>query len=649
MFPPRPGAAFDHDLLIIQSQSYDEAHDPEGRGRSLISCMCRYCRYHFVFYIYPPGHEESTAHLQHHFRVEEAEWQSVPESAVSQSSKHNPLQSRFRYVCTLCGVTVLLEISLPRLQPAWIQMIMDESRIKESLRVARQQDPTRYADITPEKELSYMTGALTTMNQYLRNILDDDGTGARKRISCRNKTFLVQFGADCNTMFRYLGFEEDHDQNSGESYWLPPRLPPQEGKTPVGSLRSFYEDARSEVQSLLDDKPPVNGQPLVKPISARDQLEKALGCDKSHRSVSTLPVDDNEGPYFRTLGAPIDADDALLKFAYNRQVEVDPEQTPAYLEALGTLSARRSEKLQMFVFTHQELDDKKGKEATEGPSVAGPIEKAYAHFGLTRACPEKPGYFIRVYKTYRDQSPAQKSDHRLALLEIGRDKDSEEIRNEVFGRPMELSEACQFLHVEPDWPMDSIAVTAQSVASVCLALELRFHRRSRLLTGAQELDLSRLELVLMALSTISSARPDDDPNRSAFEGVLAELRSSRDSHFIAASAGLAGAPSSALEGAHGAVDLDLPVGLANLRNTCYLNSILQYFYSVNAVRNLAVNSELPALEPTETNLSSVLRTGNSSSGSVNGSQPDLETGRAFVGHECEPFLLLSNLTLVWEA
>ncbi len=167
------------------------------------------------------------------------------------------------------------------------------------------------------------------------------------------------------------------------------------------------------------------------------------------------------------------------------------------------------------------------------------------------------------------------------------------------------------------------------------------------LIQAQELDLDRLELVLMALSTISSARPGDDPNRSAFEGVLAELRSSRDAQFIAASAGLAGAPSSALEGAREVVDLDLPVGLANLRNTCYLNSILQYFYSVNAVRNLAVNSELPALEPTETNLSNVLRTGSNSSGSVNRGQSNLETGRAFVGHECEPFLLLFNLPLVW--
>lgn len=428
--------------------------------------MCRYCRYHFVFHIYPPAHEDGSAHLQHHFRLEEAEWYNISESAVFQSSKQNPLQSQFRYLCTVCGVTVHLEISLPRLKPSWIKMIMDEDRTKEALRNARQQDPSRYADTNPEKEATYISGALHTLNQYLRNILDDDGKGARKRISWRNKTFQVQFGQECHAIFRYLGFEEAHDHESGESYWLPPRLPPQEGKTPIGSPRSFYEDARSEVQSLLDDKPPINGQPVVKPISARDQLEKALGCDKNLRSVSTLPVDDNEAGYFTTLGAPVDSDDALLKYAYNRQVEVDPDQTPTYLEALGTLSARRSEELQMFVFTHQELVAKKQRETTEGASDAGPVEKAYAHFGLSRACPEAPEYIIGVYRTYREQSPAQKSDHRLALLEIGRDRNSQEIRNEVFGTQMELAEACQLLRVESEWPMDSIAVTAQSVATV---------------------------------------------------------------------------------------------------------------------------------------------------------------------------------------
>src|SRR5690606_21491795 len=128
-----------------------------------------------------------------------------------------------------------------------------------------------------------------------------------------------------------------------------------------------------------------------------------------------------------------------------------------YLEALGTLAGRRSEELQMFVFTHQEVLAKRQKEAAAGGTNASPIEKAYAHFRLDRSCTEAPTFFIGVYRTYREQSPAQKSDHRLALLQIANDRQSDEIRNEVFGQPMDLQEACQFLRVEPEWPMDNIA------------------------------------------------------------------------------------------------------------------------------------------------------------------------------------------------
>jgi ubiquitin carboxyl-terminal hydrolase 25/28 len=148
--------------------------------------------------------------------------------------------------------------------------------------------------------------------------------------------------------------------------------------------------------------------------------------------------------------------------------------------------------------------------------------------------------------------------------------------------------------------------------------------------------LDYLNLVLMALDTISHSRPADDPNRPGFESALAELRSTHQSRFLSSSGG-AGV-SSLPEHSREAVDAEMPVGLANLRNTCYLNSILQYFYSVNAVRDLAVNSDLPPLTPTEANLSNVLRTSNNNpSNSSSESQSDLETGRAFVGHECASF------------
>ncbi len=154
--------------------------------------------------------------------------------------------------------------------------------------------------------------------------------------------------------------------------------------------------------------------------------------------------------------------------------------------------------------------------------------------------------------------------------------------------------------------------------------------------------MDQFELLLLALDNISAKRPADDPNRLDFEQIQTELRSSQQSHLISSRTGHVG-PATDAQGADlshqatGIVDVELPVGLANLRNTCYLNSILQYFYSVNVVRNLAVASDLPALEPTEANLRDILRIGGSShNGNTTDQQgqSDLETGRAFVGHEC---------------
>lgn len=53
-----------------------------------------------------------------------------------------------------------------------------------------------------------------------------------------------------------------------------------------------------------------------------------------------------------------------------------------------------------------------------------------------------------------------------------------------------------------------------------------------------------------------------------------------------------------------ALDVSLPVGLVNIRNTCYLNSLLQYFNTVLPVRSVVLNWEEYKLEPTEENIKS---------------------------------------------
>lgn len=116
---------------------------------------------------------------------------------------------------------------------------------------------------------------------------------------------------------------------------------------------------------------------------------------------------------------------------------------------------------------------------------------------------------------------------------------------------------------------------------------------------------------------------------------MAELRSIQQPQTTSSGVDYVGVTVSASDHARDAVDLELPLGLANLRNTCYLNSILQYFYSVNAVRDLVLNTDFPGLDPTEENLRNLLRTDSSSNISHDQKLTDLETGRAFVGHECK--------------
>jgi ubiquitin carboxyl-terminal hydrolase 25/28 len=47
---------------------------------------------------------------------------------------------------------------------------------------------------------------------------------------------------------------------------------------------------------------------------------------------------------------------------------------------------------------------------------------------------------------------------------------------------------------------------------------------------------------------------------------------------------------------------DQPVGLANIGNTCYLNSLLQYYYTVKSVRDVVMNFKDYRMELTATSL-----------------------------------------------
>lgn len=585
-------AGSDHDLIIIQTQSFEITDKDTGDPVHHISSMCKYCRYHFVFKIRAAKNADPE---MHHLICKSADYYHDvdPEDPKNPSVKTYPLQGKATFSCSACHAGVEIEVSLPRLKTEWLNLLADEDRVRKALEKAKAAEPDRFLDMEPQKEINLIKNAVFNLNMYLKDVLTDGGLGPIKRISFRNKNFMVQFGPACEPIFRYLGFGEEFDRTRDEYFWVPPRLPKYEGKTTLGSQRAFYEDVRSEVQSILDQNPPAQ-TPVVLPLgSPRDQIEDALSC-RNYFSRPSKPIKDSEKPDFRILGVSGDANDQLLKYAYTKQCEVDPDNRAHYLNALARLAGERGYDLQMFVFEQREKAAPGNTAAQMGGDMT-PREKPYAHFALRTDSPGGPEFFISVFNAYREQSPAQKHEHRIYFLQIGKDKESDLIISAAYKTPWEVSEAYNLVSAGDNWTLESIALNTQ--VSINEGMDLK--------------------LAIMALEVISEHRPVDDKTREGFESILAQLRSQLDVPPRVS-------PEDGKTGNQDSVALDLPPGLANLRNTCYLNSILQYFYSVKAVRNLVLGLERPSLEPTEQHLQALLSGTDSS---------QLETGRAFVGHE----------------
>ncbi|KAL0939621.1 ubiquitin carboxyl-terminal hydrolase [Colletotrichum truncatum] len=585
-----------HTLVLVGNQS-----SAEGRNPGVLSCVCTTCDFHFLIRTawdadqlvclcqpfpvhFPP--KDTDFYLHHLVNIEQ------PPQNQDYTSDYHPLiresliaVEHFGCSAPRCTFQVTVEISRPRLKREWVQLLTDQQRILDNLARARKQSPDRFSDARDD----WCTSAPSTLNTYLRDLLDKPNP---RNISQRNKRFQVVFGEECYVIFKAIEFSEEILDKDGvlEPYFIPPVLEPGTAGTPtrLSTLRAFVEDMQAEAESLIIR----NGKPGENRPVAGNRVFKELQClDYPQNKVSPRPVEAH-----RTLGVLPDFDKALIFYAYNRQSILCEQRRPDYVQALRDIAQETADD-EFQTRAIQELTMVE-RMPTAGHYGAGDEleQQAYSFFSLQYTATDDA--VIHAFNKKIEHSPSQADSAREMLQIIGRHRSNDRILNHASG-PMDVAAAYRILEADPQWP--------DSTISMMCSVKLNKHPENKAVV-AQAVE---------AMEAIAADRNSDELRQAAIS-LKADLsrmqQQSQDGQMFSVDAGsVQNDPKPRL---------DLPAGLENIGNTCYLNSILQYLRTVIPIRVLLAQYSEYQLGLEESDITNRL---------IGGNKLKVETAEAVIG------------------
>lgn len=124
--------------------------------------------------------------------------------------------------------------------------------------------------------------------------------------------------------------------------------------------------------------------------------------------------------FYASLGAILDFHDDLIHFAYQRQIDTDPGNTPYYLECLQDIAeGRKSEALHTLAAIEASSDKISLKD----------VREAFKSFGLDFASSFlEDDIIIGNFQSRVSDAPRQEAELRRALKIIGQHRSSEKIQ-----------------------------------------------------------------------------------------------------------------------------------------------------------------------------------------------------------------------------
>ncbi|KAH9033483.1 hypothetical protein EDB85DRAFT_2289382 [Lactarius pseudohatsudake] len=459
------------------------------------------------------------------------------------------------YVCCQCSFYVIASDVIPGVVPVKLLEDLVKNRVEN-----------------PPPDKSGELAALITLETILTIIENRVWKGETRTLPVSRKAFQTKLGWSdtISRIFACLGFETRQSEPVQDVVLSPPDI----DSTPAGRLaRSKLLRAWVELEAWVADysrrfapalKAHASPHKLwVKIDSAREEYQRAIGAHPDQIARGQLPqilseyekIDESVMHLGLTKST---YSPELLAFAYFAQIRCNPAQTIEFFSSfytvcqmVTTLTDEPATMLQSFVFDERERGRFTREDFQEAPGTLGfgPLGTLSVDYD-----DDVPDDFVEnawreaVRRAWREGAGAAGGDgQRLTLA------------NEAFRRIAEVR-GSEVLWKKWEQAKDGGMTPERAYATLEVPAEID--------DGM--------------LITVFAMRVEDQPNQvDRMREAVAVIAEMRDSDRLRKFLETGSDPGETVP----ATRQDWPRGLNQLGNTCYLNSLLQYFYTIKDLRD----------------------------------------------------------------
>ncbi|KAK9465844.1 hypothetical protein V1512DRAFT_276956 [Lipomyces arxii] len=573
-------------------------------AREEIKLICSVCRCHFVIKV-QEGHEGDCGKSPmeiHHFVV--TAYSQVP--ADANELDDSIVTETCMLTCNICSTSVSINVHKALLTDEIVATFKQEAidarfahfEILRNEKLAAE-GLTAPGPLIPSSPLSNFNTLMRILHDPLVHIC-----GERSR-SIRIDNNAVNTKIDPSILPTFF-FTKDEQVG----VWLPPMV--NEDTPESKQMRKVLEDASMEIAILAWQETNNKENPYQISIDSDLQtVKRALKCADYPTIPRKITYIEPTSPIFlrcASLGAVPDFSDALLLQTFDRQNACDPSNAQYYLECLREISTtRQSEELQIRVVELQSM----------GALTRDDLKNAYKEIGIDD--PEAvndDSLILGIFKARLQDSPGRALSMKAALKIVAETRDSEVLRAYIQADSMDEQTSYRTLGLVKETDDDTVkaayetylqdSITRADLYNSALMVIARSRQSPSLLSYVEKRglagplpDVKKAYRMLGIMDTMDDSqvlavfniRVNDMPDdvlkmRGALRSIMDSRRSAQIKHFL---------ESGVIDTNIGPEGTDTnPVGLWNIGNTCYLNSLLQYYFTIKPLREMILSFDLSA-------------------------------------------------------